>query len=105
MIRFDSARYRQVNVSITRRIDLDLRKRDSAAICASGSRAGVCLRQLGQVRKEAATTDSDGSLGSFAALGIRPKPACKSRYSALPVLTAQMAAARRFSNLDFFGAT
>src|SRR5690606_10420247 len=36
-----------------------------AAICPPGSRVDVCVRQLGQVRKEAATTDCGGSPGSF----------------------------------------
>ena len=44
---------------------MDLRKRDSTAICAAGSRSDVCARQPGQVRKEAATTGCGGSAGSF----------------------------------------
>ena len=42
-----------------------LRKCDTLAICALGSRVDVCVRQSGQVRKEAATTDCGGSPGSF----------------------------------------
>ena len=35
------------------------------AICPPGSRVDVCVRSPGQVRKEAAQVNCDGSLGSF----------------------------------------
>ena len=101
---FDCHDKSQSNLLIRRFAHTDLRKCDTAAIGRAGSRSDVCARQPGQVRKEAATTGCGGSAGSFSALRIRLIPACKSRSFALPVLTAQMAAARRFSNLDIFGA-
>ena len=50
---------------LARSFDIYLRKRDTPAICAAGSRSDVCARQPGQVRKEAATTGCGGSAGSL----------------------------------------
>jgi hypothetical protein len=43
----------------------NLNPRDFAAIGRSGSRVDVCVRSPGQVRKEAAQVNCDGSLGSY----------------------------------------
>ena len=91
------------NKGLTRFSATDLRKRDKDAICAAGSRSDACVRQPGQVRKEAATTGCGGSAGSFV-------PFENSAHTGLqkPIFSASGAhvlkyAALRFSNLDFFG--
>ena len=88
---------------LTRFAAMDLRKRDKAAICAAGSRSGACVRQPGQVRKEAATTGCGGSAGSFvpfensAHTGLQKPMLCASGAHVLKY------AARRFSILGCFG--
>src|SRR6187551_2748976 len=56
---------RHLPVASRRRGSARLKTPSIPAICPPGSRVDVRVRQPGQVRKEAATTDGSGSPGSF----------------------------------------